>query len=64
MKRGRRKRTTKRKSGRVLCEKRLQRQHEMGQEEEAANRRKLLASLDPETREFARREFAKLGLFQ
>lgn len=60
MKRGRRGRSTKGKSGRVLCEKRLQREHE----EQAANRRKLLASLDPKTREFAIREFAKLGLFQ
>lgn len=31
---------------------------------QAENRRKLLASLSPETREFAKSEFAKLGLFQ
>jgi hypothetical protein len=33
-------------------------------ETEAENRRKLLDSLDPETREFTRRQFADLGLFQ
>jgi hypothetical protein len=33
-------------------------------EAQAENRRKLLASLNPKTREFAQREFAKLGLFQ
>ena len=33
-------------------------------EREAENRRKLLAELDPKTREFAIREFAKLGLTQ
>jgi hypothetical protein len=38
----------------------LRRQHEA----EAENRRKLLASLDPRTREMARRDFAKLGLHQ
>lgn len=31
---------------------------------QAENRRMLLAKLNPETREFARREFAKLGLYQ
>lgn len=33
-------------------------------EEQAENRRKLLKSLSPEAAEFARREFAKLGLTQ
>jgi hypothetical protein len=33
-------------------------------EVEAENRRKLLASLDPKTREMAQRDFAKLGLHQ
>ncbi len=33
-------------------------------EEEAANRRKLLASLSPNARVFTEEEFAKLGLFQ
>jgi len=33
-------------------------------EAEAENRRKLLASLDPKTREMAQRDFAKLGLHQ
>ena len=33
-------------------------------EREAENRRKLLAKLSPEAREFAIREFAKLGLTQ
>lgn len=32
--------------------------------QEAKNRRKFLAGLDPKTREFARGEFAKLGLTQ
>jgi hypothetical protein len=31
--------------------------------EQSNNRHKLLASMDPKTAEFARREFAKLGLF-
>lgn len=31
--------------------------------EESNNRQKLLKKLDPATRDFARREFAKLGLF-
>jgi len=33
-------------------------------EREAENRRKLLATLEPATREMAIREFAKLGLHQ
>jgi len=33
-------------------------------EAEAEHRRELLASLDPKTREMARRDFAKLGLYQ
>lgn len=32
--------------------------------EQASNRLKLLAKLKPKTRDFAVREFAKLGLFQ
>lgn len=43
-----------------LCAKRLQEDRERT----AANRRKLLAKLSPEAREFAIREFAKLGLTQ
>jgi len=31
--------------------------------EQSKNRQKLFASLDPKTEAFARREFAKLGLF-
>jgi len=31
---------------------------------QAENRRRLLAKLDPKTREFAEREFARLGLYQ
>jgi hypothetical protein len=31
--------------------------------EESDNRHKLMAKMDPDTAEFARREFAKLGLF-
>jgi hypothetical protein len=33
-------------------------------EAQAENRRKLLATLSPESREFAEDEFAKLGLYQ
>jgi hypothetical protein len=33
-------------------------------EAEAEHRRQLLASLSPKTREMARRDFAKLGLYQ
>jgi len=32
--------------------------------QQAENRRKLLARLSPDARNFARREFAKLGLYQ
>jgi len=32
--------------------------------EQAANRRKLLAKLEPDTADWVRRDFAKLGLFQ
>ena len=31
---------------------------------QAENRRRLLAKLDPKTREFTEREFARLGLYQ
>ena len=31
--------------------------------EQSNNRQKLMAKLDPQTAEFARREFARLGLF-
>jgi hypothetical protein len=43
-----------------LCAQRLQEDRERT----AENRRKLLAKLKPEVREFAVREFAKLGLTQ
>jgi hypothetical protein len=33
-------------------------------EAQAENRRKLLAKLSPQAREFAEREFAELGLYQ
>lgn len=32
--------------------------------EQAKNRKKMLEKMDPETREFAEKEFAKLGLYQ
>lgn len=39
-------------------------EREAEKEEQAENRRKLLKSLDPETAEFTRQQFAKLGLTQ
>ena len=38
--------------------------YELERENQAENRRKLIASLDPDAAELAQREFAKLGLTQ
>lgn len=57
-------------NGAIRLERRLKRQQfvstvtEQIEEQQAANRRKLLDSLSPSAREFAVREFAKLGLHQ
>ncbi len=43
---------------------RFNKKQRMKKKQQAANRRKLIESLKPEVREFAAREFAKLGLYQ
>jgi len=44
--------------------KRMLEETRLKKEAGAEHRRQLLASLDPKTREMARRDFAKLGLYQ
>ena len=62
-------RKNKRKSGAIKTVKDLQRRsryhdHDLDRKiEQSDNRRKFIEKLDKKTGEFARREFAKLGLF-
>lgn len=58
--------TKNRKCGRPLTTEAFDRRSRLqkDRDREAENRRKLLAKLSPEAREFAIREFAKLGLTQ
>lgn len=48
----------------VALEKRGAEELRQEKEAQAENRRQLLASLSPQAKEFAEREFAKLGLYQ
>lgn len=54
----------KRKTKKAELKERFAEETRQEKEAEAENRRKLLASLDPDVREFTRQEFAKLGLYQ